>query len=608
MKSTILRSLFVFLPLALMGLLPSGAARAQDFMPVDQAFQVQARVTQPGQVAVDFKVAKGTYLYRERLEARIDGMPPEPVALTTPEGERKHDPTFDKVMEVYHHDVAATLALPALPPQAQGSDAAPSQTLAVVYQGCADAGLCYPPQTRHWQLTRDAQGQVTAVTYVPPQAPPVRRGSGLFGGESTSSGLFGSSGGDAGLGASTTPGAPAGGSPMAWGGGANAEPLGQALSSGRWLMVLPAFLLAGVLLSLTPCVLPMVPILSSIIVGQHGGASGGSGGAGGAGTAGQAGERPRGFALALSYSQGMALVYTLLGVAAGLLGQGLAAYLQHPYVVLAFAALMVVLALSMFGLYELRLPASVQSWLGQRTHGLPGGRFVSVFVMGAVSALIVSPCVSAPLAGALLYISQTRDVWLGGAALYAMAWGMSVPLLVVGVAGGRLLPRAGRWMNAVKVLFGVLMLAMAAWVARPAWPALVAAVTGQPVVSSHQSVLPFQRVSSVAQLAQAVADAARQGRPVMLDFYADWCVACIEMERFTFTDPAVRGKLGAAVLLQADVTANTPDDRALLERFGLFGPPGIVFFDAAGRELSAQRVIGVQKPEAFVRSLEAAGL
>ncbi|MFY9479695.1 MAG: protein-disulfide reductase DsbD [Aquabacterium sp.] len=595
MKSTILRSLFVFLPLALMGLLPSGAARAQDFMPVDQAFQVQARVTQPGQVAIDFKVAQGTYLYRERLEARIDGPPPEPLALTTPEGERKHDPTFDKVMEVYHHDVAATLALPALPPPAQGADAAPPQTLAVVYQGCADAGLCYPPQTRHWQLIRDAQGQVTAVTYVPPQAPPARRGSGLFG-----------SSGDAGLGASTAPGTSAGGSPMAWGGGANAEPLGQALSSGRWLMVLPAFLLAGVLLSLTPCVLPMVPILSSIIVGQHGGASGGSGGAGAAGQGG--GDRPRGFALALSYSQGMALVYTLLGVAAGLLGQGLAAYLQHPYVVLTFAALMVVLALSMFGLYELRLPASVQSWLGRRTHGLPGGRFVSVFVMGAVSALIVSPCVSAPLAGALLYISQTRDLWLGGAALYAMAWGMSVPLLVVGVAGGRLLPRAGRWMNAVKVLFGVLMLAMAAWVARPAWPALVAAVTGQPVVSSHQSVLPFQRVSSVAQLEQAVADAARQGRPVMLDFYADWCVACIEMERFTFTDPAVRGKLGAAVLLQADVTANTPDDRALLERFGLFGPPGIVFFDAAGRELSARRVIGVQKPEAFVRSLEAAGL
>lgn len=600
MTSTILRSLFAFLSLTLMGLLPLGVARAQDFMPVDQAFQVQARVTQPGQVAIDFKVAKGTYLYRERIEARLDGAPPMPLTVLTPEGERKHDPTFDKVMEVYHHDVAASVALPAQAATGGAVDQTAPPTLAVVYQGCADAGLCYPPQTRHWQLTRDAQGQVTAVSWVPPRTPVLRGGSGLFGGEPRSSGLFGGGAGDA-DGSASTMSATAMGAGPAWG-GASAEPLGQALSSGRWLMVLPAFLLAGVLLSLTPCVLPMVPILSSIIVGQHGGIAVASG------ASGQGGERPRGFALALSYSQGMALVYTLLGVAAGLLGQGLAAYLQHPYVVLAFAALMVVLALSMFGLYELRLPASVQSWLGQRTRGLPGGRFVSVFVMGAVSALIVSPCVSAPLAGALLYISQTRDVWLGGAALYAMAWGMSVPLLVVGVAGGRLLPRAGRWMNAVKVLFGVLMLAMAAWVARPAWPALVAVVTGQPVVSSHQSVLPFQRVASVAQLAQAVADAARQGRPVMLDFYADWCVACIEMERFTFTDPAVQARLGAAVLLQADVTANTPDDRALLERFGLFGPPGIVFFDAAGRELSDRRVIGVQKPEAFVRSLEAAGL
>jgi thiol:disulfide interchange protein DsbD len=605
MKSTILRSLFVFLSVNLMGLLPLGVARAQDFMPVDQAFQVQARVTRPGQVAIDFKVARGTYLYRERIEARLDGAPPVSLRMATPDGERKHDPTFDKVMEVYHHDVAASVTLPPQPAGSQADDGAAPQTLAVVYQGCADAGLCYPPQTRHWRLTRDGQGQVTAVTWVPPQQPALRGGSGLFGSEPRSSGLFGGSSsdaGDAGGAPSAISGVAMGPGPTAWG-DSDPEPLGQALSSGRWMLVLPAFLLAGVLLSLTPCVLPMVPILSSIIVGQHGGSAGGS-----VASSGQGGERPRGFALALSYSQGMALIYTLLGVAAGLLGQGLAAYLQHPYVVLAFAALMVVLALSMFGLYELRLPASVQSWLGQRTHGLPGGRFVSVFVMGAVSALIVSPCVSAPLAGALLYISQTRDVWLGGAALYAMAWGMSVPLLVVGVAGGRLLPRAGRWMNTVKVLFGVLMLAMAAWVARPAWPALVAAVTGQPAVSSHQSALPFQRVGSVAQLEQAVADAARQGRPVMLDFYADWCVSCIEMERFTFTDPAVRARLGAAVLLQADVTANTPDDRALLERFGLFGPPGIVFFDKAGRELSAQRVIGVQKPEAFVRSLEAAGL
>ena len=244
------------------------------------------------------------------------------------------------------------------------------------------------------------------------------------------------------------------------------------------------FFLAGVLLSLTPCVLPMVPILSSIIVGQKERVS-----------------RGRGFALALAYSQGMALVYTALGVAAGLLGQGLAAYLQHPWVVLAFAALMVVLALSMFGLYELRLPVAVQSWLGEGTRHLPGGRFVSVFAMGVVSALIVSPCVSAPLAGALLYISQTRDVVLGGTALYAMAWGMSLPLLLVGLSAGSLLPRTGPWMTAVKAVFGVLMLGMALWVARPAWPYVQTQWLGQPAaVSSHQSVLPFERVRSVAEL------------------------------------------------------------------------------------------------------------
>ena len=575
-------------------LLPLGMARAQEFLPVDQAFQVQARVTQPGQVAVDFKVAPGTYLYRERMEARLDGPSPVALDLTTPDGERKHDPTFDKVMEVYHHDVAATVAVPVAPGEAAAqASGTPQQTLAVVYQGCADAGLCYPPQTRQWLITRDAQGQVASLQWVPPKTFTPKAGSGLFGSGQRSGGLSGLDQG----GSSRIDGSPGMASQPGIGPGDTDDRIQQALSSGRWLVVLPAFLLAGVLLSLTPCVLPMVPILSSIIVGQQG--QGGSAGPG---------AKPRGLALALSYSQGMALVYTLLGVAAGLLGQGLAAYLQHPYVVLTFAALMVLLSLSMFGLYELRLPASVQTWLGQRSHGLPGGRFASVFVMGAVSALIVSPCVSAPLAGALLYISQTRDVWLGGAALYTMAWGMSVPLLVVGVAGGRLLPRAGRWMNAVKVVFGVLMLAMAAWVARPAWPALMATLTGQPVVSSHQSVLPFQRVASVAQLEQAVAGAARQGRPVVLDFYADWCVSCIEMERFTFTDPAVREKLASAVLLQADVTANTPDDRALLERFGLFGPPGIVFFDAQGRELARQRVIGFQKPAPFLQSLSAAGL
>lgn len=538
-------------------------AQAQEFLPAEQAFRVQASVASPQTVRLDFMLAPQTYLYRERMQAQWGD---QPLPMTLPEGERKMDPTFNKVMEVYHRDLSATVSLPT-----PSAPVAGEQTLTVSYQGCADAGLCYPPQTRRFLVTLGPQGQVQAVA-AQWQGTGGRPMSWLGGGVSQAQG-----------------GAAAGGDIQA---NQSADRITAALASGRWLTVVGVFLLAGVLLSLTPCVLPMVPILSSIIVGH-----------------GQSVSRGRGLALALSYSQGMALVYTVLGVAAGMLGQGLAAYLQHPWVVLGFAAMMVLLALSMFGLYELRLPVAVQSWLGQHTQGLPGGRFVSVFVMGAVSALIVSPCVSAPLAGALLYISQSRDVVLGGAALYAMAWGMSVPLLLVGLSAGSLLPKAGPWMTAVKVLFGVLMLGMAAWVARPAWPVLVAAVQGQSVSpAGHQSVLPFQRVRSLQELDAAVREAARQGRPVMLDFYADWCVSCLEMERETFTDTNVRARLAQAVLLQADVTANNDDDRALLARFKLFGPPGIIFFDRSGQELTGVRVIGFQKPTEFSKALEAAGL
>jgi len=276
--------------------------------------------------------------------------------------------------------------------------------------------------------------------------------------------------------------------------------------------------------------------------------------------------------------------------------------------VLGFGALMVMLSLSMFGLYELQLPASVQSWLGAGSNQLPGGRFVSVFAMGVVSALVVSPCVSAPLAGALLYISQTHDVWLGASALYAMAWGMSLPLLLVGLSAGSLLPRTGPWMKAVKALFGVLMLVMAAWVTRPAWPYVQTQwLGGTAQTTAHASVLPFKAVRTVAELDAAVAQAAAQGKPVMLDFYADWCTACIEMEHKTFSDPLVQDRLKGAVLLQADVTLNSADDRALLQRFKLFGPPGLIFFDAQGRELSAAQVVGFQAPPDFLRSLQQAG-
>lgn len=546
--------------MAMAACLLAAPARAQTFLPPDQAFQVEVQASGPRSLEVRFTLARAVYLYREQMKATLQpaGGTEQALNWDLPPGETKYDPTFDKELEVYHADVVGGLSLPAGPKGLKGE-----AVLTIGYQGCADAGLCYPPQTRRLRVVTDDSG---AIASIEPMA----------------------SAGAVGQGRSLGAGAPSKDRADV----AGTDRIRQALDSGQLWQVVGVFFLAGVLLSLTPCVLPMVPILSSIIVGQKEHVS-----------------RGRGLLLALAYSQGMALVYTGLGVAAGLLGQGLAAYLQHPWVVLAFAALMVLLALSMFGLYELRLPVALQSWLGQGSNRLPGGKFVSVFAMGVVSALIVSPCVSAPLAGALLYISQTRDVVLGGSALYAMAWGMSLPLLLVGVSAGSLLPRAGAWMTAVKVLFGVLMLGMAVYVARPAWPYFKTQVLGwEAPASAHRSVLPFKRVHSVAELDAAVAQARADGRAVMLDFYADWCVSCIEMERGTFTDALVQSRLKGVVLLQADVTLNSADDRALMQRFGLFGPPGILFFNPQGEEQVDARVIGFQNAQAFLASLQKAGL
>jgi thiol:disulfide interchange protein DsbD len=391
----------------------------------------------------------------------------------------------------------------------------------------------------------------------------------------------------------------------------------------------------------------MIPILSGIIAGQ-----------------GQHMTRMKGFILALVYVLGMALTYAVAGVFAGLSGAMLSAALQTPWVLGTFAFIFVLLSLSMFGFYELQLPASLQTRLAETSNRLGGGHYAGVFIMGVLSAVIVGPCVAAPLAGALLYISQTRDVVLGGSALFAMAVGMGLPLLLVGASAGELLPRAGAWMDAVKRFFGVLLLGVAIYLISPVIPAvvhmllwaallivsaiylhavdplppgasgykklwkgvgvialllgvalLVGALSGgrdvlQPLnglrpagagTVARAEHLPFQRVKSLAELEARVQGAS--GRYVMLDFYADWCVSCKEMERFTFSDSRVRGKLAGVLLLQADVTANSPDDAALLKRFGLFGPPGILFFDRQGNEIQGVRVIGFQSAERFLQTL-----
>jgi thiol:disulfide interchange protein DsbD len=591
------------------------ARAADDFLDPEVAFKASARAADDRTIEVSIEVAPGYYLYREQFKFAATGA--TLVAPVIPPGKVKFDETFQKNVET-HRD---TLRIAVPVQQASGTF-----RLAVNYQGCADKGLCYPPAQMRADVSLAAFGGDGSVRVLPGREMPIPADPSAPDAAASPSVAINT--------ASATDGAG----------------MEAALRSGSFGLIVGAFFAAGVLLSLTPCVLPMLPILSSIILGQGGAPS-----------------RGRSFALAVAYSLGMALIYTALGIAAGLAGEGLAAYLQNPWVLGLFAAALVALSLSMFGVYELQLPSRFTSPLSEASQRLPAGRFAGVFAMGGVSALIVSPCVAAPLAGALVYLSQTRDVALGGSALFALAMGMSVPLLLVGASAGALLPKTGAWMDDVKRVFGVLLVAVAIWIVQPVLPAavslalwgvlllgsavmlwqarapqsaggwmrqgrrvfaavlavfgvlqLVGAASGgsdpmQPLAhlrsqNAAAHSLPFAMVRSVAELDTALQSARAAGRPVMLDFYADWCVSCKEMERFTFTDPSVRGALAGATLLKADVTRNNADDRALLKRFALFGPPGTIFFNPQSQEIANLRVIGYQNSERFLQTLRAAGL
>ena len=608
----------LLLALLLLGIAQAGRA-ADEFLPPEQAFQVTARAVDDRTVEVSFQAARGYYLYRDQFKFAAAGATLGAPSL--PPGKVKFDETFQKNVETYRDTLRVAI------PVQQGERAF---RLIATSQGCADAGLCYPPMPSGFTVSLAGFGGDGSVKPLGPSemAALESAGGAISAPPATTS----------------TTAAAAAATPAA----GDASPLGSALREGRFWPVVGVFFLAGVLLSLTPCVLPMLPIVSSIIAGH-----------------GTEVSRGRGLALAASYSFGMALVYTALGVAAGLAGEGLAAALQTPWVLMAFALALVLLSLSMFGVYELRLPSAFTHRMTQASQRLPAGRVAGVCAMGGVSALIVSPCVAAPLAGALVYLSQTRDVWLGGTALFSLAVGMSVPLLLVGASAGALLPRAGAWMDEVKRVFGLLLLGVALYIVQTVLPAalvlvlwgalaiaaavlliapgrghrgqisghvwrrvgaalfgvvgllqLVGAASGgtdplQPLAhlargGEGAGMMPrFVAVRSVDELDAALRDA---GRPVMLDFYADWCVSCKEMERFTFTDAAVQAKLGGALLLKADVTQNSPADRALLKRFGLFGPPGTIFFDGRGREVADARVIGFQNTRRFLETLRTAGL
>lgn len=566
---------------------PSFGQNNNTFVPVDQAFPFNS-YQQGDRVFLDWQVKDDYYLYQHRISVSGENVTLGDIEMR--DGEPHKDEFFGEV-NIY------TTPLFVEVPLANYQDGA---RLIVQYQGCAKAGFCYPPETRVIDLTSfDFQDSAVVIPQQTATTTPVEQAT-----------------------ASTTAVKPV----------SSESNLAASLSDNWWTPVL--FLALGVGLAFTPCVLPMYPILTSIVLGS-GKLS-----------------HSRALGLAFIYVQGMALTYTLLGLVVASAGMQFQAAMQHPYVLIGLSVLFVALALSMFGLYSLQLPSSVQTWLNNLSNKQQGGSSLGVFAMGAISGLVCSPCTTAPLSGALLYVAQSGDLVTGGVALYALALGMGIPLMLVAVFGNKLLPKAGNWMDRVKTLFGFVLLAAPIFLlerilpevwATGLWSALglaafgwlyhvknslpfggwkqsvvgIVAVLGlfasaQPALNyyfgnsaSEQklSQIEFIRIENVTQLEQQLALAKQAGKPVMLDFYADWCVACKEFEKYTFHQQDVESRLKNFVLLQADVTRNQPQDIELLKEMNVLGLPTIEFWDANGESVSNARITGFMDAETFLSHL-----
>ena len=571
-----------------------------ELLPSDQAFQLFAEVLNADRIGLSWRIAPDYYLYRQKFSVRSLTTDKATIGnLTLPKGKPKFDAEYGQV-EVFYDDVNVDIPI-------QRASAEPFELeLEVDYQGCAEIGVCYPPISKTVSL-QILQGESHAL--------PVE----TISSQNASAAL------------------------------SEQDQIASALQNDQLWWTGLLFLGFGLMLAFTPCCFPMIPILAGIIVGH-----------------GEKTNTWHAFWLSLSYVLGSAVTYTIFGVLAGLFGSNLQALFQNPWLLGAFSAVFVFLALSMFGLFELQLPSSLQSRLNALSHRQKSGSFIGAAIMGMLSALIVGPCVAAPLAGALIYIGKTGDAVLGGFALFMMALGMGIPLLAVGTSAGKLLPRVGAWMGRAKIVFGFIMLGVAIWllervlppalilfmwalllissgvylgaldrtdhhskgyrrlfksfgIAVLAWGLLllIGAASGAADIfkplerlslghrgSIAQTTLEFQRVGSESELETVIAKAAEQGQWVMLDYYADWCISCKEMERDTFSDPKVQQALSRLVLLKADVTRNNADDKALLARFGLIGPPATLFFGSDQQERKAYRIVGYKDASDFIRHLQ----
>ncbi len=563
-----------------------------ELLETDDAFQFSTQVKNDG-IQANWNIAHDYHIYQDKIKVKVLSGDATLGQLKLPAAESIDDPLFGKT-DVYHGQVQAELPITAINGKA---------VIQFEYQGCsAAAGVCYPPVRKTVEIDA-SQIQPSQKATAAPQTIATAT-------VTDSTGL------------------------------SETDQIADTLKNSSVWIIIATFFIFGLLLAFTPCVFPMIPILSSIIVGQ-----------------GDQLTTRRAFVMSLVYVLAMSVTYTVAGVLAGVFGENLQAAFQNPWIIGSFSVIFLLLALSMFGFYELQLPSSLQSKLTSLSNKQQGGTLTGVAIMGFLSALIVGPCVAPPLAGALIYIGQTGDALLGGVALFAMSMGMGLPLLLLGTSAGKLLPRAGAWMDGVKAVFGVMLIGVAIWMAERILPAevvllswallfIISAVylgsfestagksgwqklfkgfgialflygamilagllaggnslfqplkvfqgggTGGAQQTQH---LSFKSIKSIEDLDNELA----KGQPVMLDFYADWCVSCKEMEALTFTDANVQASLKGVTLLQADVTANDATDKALMKKFGLIGPPAILFFDTQGNEHKSLRVVGFKNAETF---------